>query len=976
MRPLTLTIENLRSFRAKRKVDFGDLSLYAIIGDTGAGKTSILEAITYALYNRSTWNGRNVKELISKGANAMSVVFTFDVDGDEFTIVRMTRRIGSVQHRLTCPARGIDVSGEGAVGQAVRDAVRLDDEAFLHTVLLPQGKHAELLTANDGTRNKILAEIFRLDELAEVGNLAKFQEGRADTGLSALRRERGALGDSLAETVDAAAGQIQAADGRLATARAAEVRVAVLDEAITSANRRIEALQGRLARLEGVPELLRTLRDLDAVAADLDIRIQAVRRAEAEARDTYDQARSAVDALHAEKLDAESIQGYRVLLEACSADLRERKREQLQLQQAVARRAEAHQRAGLAAESKQIADAESELARAEAARAEQLAESERPKLMRLEAAIGDWKRPERADAELQSILERQRTDLAELDLKKARATSAAKAAQEDLRSAEAALAKARVEAGAATVAAHLHAGDECPICKRALPAGFTAPTDKSLHTAQEHEKASKAALVKASQAQLRLEAQTDAARQGEAETVAKLAQARTEMEAARAVLTGLLPKPDADPRTVLAEMVERVRVADSSLSKLRERRDAAEAQARRAATAEAAASSELAGLDRSIEALDRSIELRSRTYADRLTELPQSFRPAADDENGVKEAMRTVTAALNTAMAAVTAVGKAGDGIQVAAAEAARVAHEHTTRVVAPRSAALGKLDEIATFLGLAKLPTSESERAAWIDTIRGIANREVDGARSEIATSTTSRESARAERAAIVTELGAEPKVAVTEAALTKRDAERELRSAREALERARSLDKRIIELEPVHLGLQTLREELGSRRFPAYATEQRQRRLLEIGSTILMEMTQNRYGFTKEFEIFDQLSNEARGPQTLSGGEKFLASLALSLAVVEIAASAGAKIGSLFLDEGFASLDSESLQMAMLELRRQARRNRSICVISHLSEVTQFVDNTFRVEATADGTDVKSIAGPIDDESALVEGLVSQLR
>jgi ABC-type lipoprotein export system ATPase subunit len=148
--------------------------------------------------------------------------------------------------------------------------------------------------------------------------------------------------------------------------------------------------------------------------------------------------------------------------------------------------------------------------------------------------------------------------------------------------------------------------------------------------------------------------------------------------------------------------------------------------------------------------------------------------------------------------------------------------------------------------------------------------------------------------------------------------------------LERARSLDDWISGLEPVHLGLRTLKE--------------------KIGSTILMEMTQNRYGFTKEFDIFDQRRMKH--------------------------ARSGAKIGSLFLDEGFASLDSDSLQMAMLELRRQVRRNRSICVISHLSEVAQFVDNTFRVEATADGTAVTSIAGPIDDESALVQGLVSQLR
>ena len=112
MRPIRLEIEGLRSFRAAQTIDFTNLQLFAIIGDTGAGKTSILEAMTYALFNRSTFSGRDVKELIADGAKTMRVVFTFRVQNDEFTVTRITKRAGASTHRLTCLARGIDVAGE------------------------------------------------------------------------------------------------------------------------------------------------------------------------------------------------------------------------------------------------------------------------------------------------------------------------------------------------------------------------------------------------------------------------------------------------------------------------------------------------------------------------------------------------------------------------------------------------------------------------------------------------------------------------------------------------------------------------------------------------------------------------------------------------------------------------------------------------------------------------------------------------
>src|SRR5260370_15313937 len=77
MRPLTLRMSGLRSYRSEVTIDFGDPGLMAIVGDTGAGKSSILEALFFVLYGGCTWDQRSVVPLISHGARVMQVELVF-----------------------------------------------------------------------------------------------------------------------------------------------------------------------------------------------------------------------------------------------------------------------------------------------------------------------------------------------------------------------------------------------------------------------------------------------------------------------------------------------------------------------------------------------------------------------------------------------------------------------------------------------------------------------------------------------------------------------------------------------------------------------------------------------------------------------------------------------------------------------------------------------------------------------------------
>src|SRR6266571_478004 len=92
MRPLRLKINGLRSYRYEREIDFSNVGLLAIVGDTGAGKSSILEALTYALYNATTWDARAVKQLISDSAQTATVQLEFLAEGRTYRITRSTSR--------------------------------------------------------------------------------------------------------------------------------------------------------------------------------------------------------------------------------------------------------------------------------------------------------------------------------------------------------------------------------------------------------------------------------------------------------------------------------------------------------------------------------------------------------------------------------------------------------------------------------------------------------------------------------------------------------------------------------------------------------------------------------------------------------------------------------------------------------------------------------------------------------------------
>lgn len=974
MKPLRLEIENLRSFRTKRIIDFSKLEIVAIIGDTGAGKTSILEAITYALFNRSTWSGRNVKELISRGASTMTVVFTFSVDAVTYEIVRVTRARGQAQHRLMCPELGIDVSGESDVEQAVRDALHLDDTAFLHTVLLPQDKHAELLTKDQRERNRILGELFRLDDIVKVGDLARVQENRAEMALNGLRRQRAQYGDNPSGWLAEVEKALEVAHNVLSRATAAVEAVQTIDSEARECNKTIEAHERSLQGLQPIAGHLRGLAALDEVEAKSAPAIEQAQRARSEAEEAKKTAEEDLKQLREAGRDVATLRTVKRELETLSIELREIQTERSHEADTKAKLAEAEARMRTAKAALEVAEAKNKEIGAACNRAADSAREDSTHAGALESALSDERNAfNRRDVLVtRRDVRKQQVEALKGDLRKAQeSTSRAKAEYEHAARAREA---AQVAQQAASCAQHLHAGDDCPICHRMLPTGFKAPEAPEVNESLDREREAQRAYEAASRAENTLLGQIKVEAESVEQDERDLREADTECRTVTAAVRALLPSENEDPQRLLETYKSRAVQAEKELPALRAALSESNAQLSKARTTYVSAEADHRNYIQGLEGLAYSISVRIGRCKSTCEAIPKGLRPEIEVE-AVAQMLRLVNDNIRSAEAVEARVASANESIANALSNLSELQQRLSRDVFAPREALYAQIATIASNLDVPTQPKDEKSRRRWAKAVDKAAKSEESRLAKQIDGLNARCQDLSNKRADFVREVGGEPREVASEALLRKRDAERDLADARKRVSEATALDEKIARLEPVKMGLEALRDALGARGFPAYATQQRQTRLLEEATLIFQEMTDQRYGFTANFEIFDRETNDARSPHTLSGGEKFLASLALSLAVVEIASNAGAKIEALFLDEGFASLDAATLQTAMLELRKRSRAGRMICVISHLSQVAQFVDDTILVEETADGSDVRQQAGPIDDDASVVKSLVSHL-
>lgn len=974
MRPICLEIENLRSFRSKRILDFSNLGIFAIIGATGVGKTSILEAMTYALFNRPTYDGRAVRHLIAKGARSMSVKFTFSIDGDVFTVERITRQNGPAQARLSCEARGIAIQQADNVTNAITRALCMDDEAFLHTVLLPQGLHARLLTSTQGIRNDILAELFNLSRLPVVEGYVRSLEARVGATLAEIDVQRRRFGDDPAAEVSRAADELKLNEANAAKARAAAERVSALDEQLRKGvstlaqheedeqilARATEASQG-LARISQIETALRPERD------------EAANRYQAQ-HDAVEEATKQRDDLRNSGSDLDSLQTVSQLLERASLALKELDADRGLIAEQTTRVASQREQAQaasatVASKRRERDGVGGEMEKQKAEVADLGARTDQ-----LRNAMRTWTAARQQADEAAAAVSSAEAAAGKIEPKVARLREKLTAAQSDIEVRRAAYELARLADQAADVGAHLHPGDDCPVCRRPLPKNYTAPTNPDLQKA-------KRIFDSATQAERTIRREEEDAQAAFIAAKAKVDQLRpaaaraqkgaADAEAAAATLLGDQWKEPEKGLSLLVTSLDVVLTAQRDLERELSKCDAALLAAERA---EAAATASFAAAEEARARAETAAAGHEAALNAAIGAIPTAFRPQPKVEF-VATAVSRVAQAMQIAREVADRLAAA----MKAYAEAAEVVHAVERRltrdVTVPRARFTEMLAPIAQLLKIKARPKADAAVIAWCQDVCTKA----DDRRQQLARESTGlraqAESLRATRASVVADVGGEPVELAQQFAIHVVQAKSVLDQARENQRLSQENLQREGSFRTVSAGLSGLRTALRASEFPAYATRERQQRLLHEGTLILGSMTGGQFGFAEDFDIRDEFTQQRRSADTLSGGEKFLASLALSLAAVEVASNAGNKIESIFLDEGFDSLDPDVLSRAMMQLRDRATKGRMICVISHVSQVTEFVNATIVVQKTDEGTDFRRVDGPLDDDPTIAEGLITHL-
>ncbi|HEY1681033.1 MAG TPA: SMC family ATPase [Candidatus Tumulicola sp.] len=975
MKPIAISLQNFRSFRTKRDLSFEGKTIFGLVGDTGVGKTSVLEAITYALYNRSTWEGRGVTDLIAKGTRTMSVEFAFEVDGQKYTIVRQTGQAGT-NARIWSEDRTVDTSNADAVTEQVRKILHMDAETFLHTVLLPQGRHAELLTAKSRNRNEILMDLFRLKDLAKVLELTRRHEARAETELRLLGVQRAECGANPHEAEEATAVELTRAKARLKDISKAVVRDTKLEQDVAKINEQLAGETRLLSTFEQTASILDGLATIATKSTELTAIVTAARQRALQAQEILRVAQAGAEELRRVEADADTLRTIQRSLEALAAAARtieglraDIERHGLSIAQNETQLAEL--RDPIKAKTKERVDVERAIDQAD-----KQAAALRTRRETLETTAKAFQDAQSTLTIAQASVAETRARIEGLRAKLSAAQQAVSEAAERRDTADDAAQRHRVGNEIAAIAGHLHVGDDCPICHRALPKAFQTPRSEDLEAATkaatEERTAFDIAQRHASMIEGELKTQPPQLARSEqalAAAEATLAHVQNKMDAARAED---LREPEliaSELRRALEETEERLRSSRETISQVDGELSRMRGVEIRLSTSIESARMELTRVQ---EQLDGAVA-KQQALRDGI---PQKYRAKTADEP-LNTYLASVAARIVEAERVRDRIEKATMDVASSVQVQSEAESKYTAEVGEPRVRAFEQLKPIAKAAGCADAPKTAGGLDAWSFSVWETVQLRIADITKGVERHRSNIEKAVLERAAIREKLdGKEPRPAETAATIHKTQMESELERVHGLASRARECDAKIERLDRVRAGLAGLKEALGgrARAFPAYATAQRQQRLLQEANVILREMSKQRYEFTGDFDLLDYESNEQRPSQTLSGGEKFLASLALSLGAVEIASNSGKRIGAIFLDEGFDSLDVHRLRLAMLELRRRAEKGRMIGVITHVEEVKEFLNDTIVVSAGPDGsyfTDTDAVS----EDDGLVQGLVSHL-
>lgn len=1010
MRPILIRMQAFGPFAGSETVDFSRLgarSFFLIHGPTGAGKTTLLDALCFALYGDTSGGEREAKAMRSDHAAPdlpTLVELEFALGADRYRVLRSPAQsrpklrgeglreepaIAELHAWRDGAWQALAVRQVSRVNDRIRELIGFDGAQFRQLIVLPQGRFREVLTADSRARQGIMEKLFRTELYSRIER--------------ALKDAAAGLIEEVAQLAQQRAGiltQAQLDSSDLLTAALAEHELAIRQAEAELAQKQDEARATQTA-LERARKTQAELLELDQAGEAL-LRLEAELPAHMLLRQTLDRAAEAdvIRPAHTEQQRSEqamkaaqqAMTDAAQALQAAQALSRETAQALLVEQarapeQELARtRLEALEQARVVLQRWQLAEAEHRSASAQLRKLEADLQRQRETRMAQQTrheALAQHRQTQAALAEALVLrresleaLQRRLSTYEALGLAKAEVLACSERHREAARAeavaeavhAEALARRAQTEQSwisgqAARLAHSLVAGEACPVCggrDHPVPAhaGAELVSDAVLEAAR-------AALGKA-------ETGLSDARSRTAGRLAELRQAEARVEALSGSLGNLA---DQDP--------------DSMRQSLREASLALETSEKARASLPAL-QSEAETLEQAREALEQSVQqtesalLQTHTQVAVLGERMQEAEravPEARRKPGVLEAelvqARAVLTALQEAMKAAQEADRAA-ATQLAAREAASQAQH--VRLVSETAAAQAAGQALQAALTASNFSSLEDWQAALM------AQESQREARAAVARFEQQLASARDRLQRAVSQAqGLE--VPNTEA--LEQAAQLAAGMASEALSRLAQLRGRLAELQRAKHGLDHLAAngaalqaryavlgrmaEIANGQNPLNMSFQRYvlatllDEVLEAASLRLLRMSRGRYELRRvttqadrrmagglDLEVFDHQTGSARPANTLSGGEGFLAALSLALGLADVvqSRSGGIQLETLFIDEGFGTLDPESLDFAINTLIDLQQGGRLVGIISHVAELRERIDVRLEVKPAEKGS------------------------
>lgn len=971
MRPIELIVEGFTSFRTRQVLDFTSLDLFAITGATGAGKTSLLDAITFALYDKVANKPNSSKELVSQGATQLKVEFRFEMRQIEYRVLRTWRNRGKTDEKKFLFDQLIDGEWERCDRtQKVEEIVGMDFETFTRVIILPQGQFDEFLKGEAAKRREILRQLagFQIFEQmrkeasdrtsrfkAEREGLDKVLEGMQAPTQEEVESQQLELenleilipdleleakqSQKILEAEERLFAQIQQyrqLSLKLVQLQQDASQIKVLENQLRNAQLANSimgtwtVLQTVRKRVEhAIVDLSNAKKQLEISRLDLDQQQQAYEKSRIEQSTVQSQIESQERNLAlAESLHTQQQQSQAELKRA-EQNLQERSQVLQKAHQAVT-----HAESDLQTIRQNLENLETALKNSQydPARLEQLRQVAEP-LTQWQILNENLTKQQQKSTQFQTEIQKFTQQLEKVQQAIAKAESDFQIASNALKEAESSNLQALQTSHANALRTELHDGDNCPVCNHlySLEGLPELPELELIDTTRliKQREITERQLAKLLQDKAKIEASLEASQQ-------QLQSQTQEIDDLESQLAKL------------QKQIDQVLKSDWQMVDILRDRQVLEDQE--------SAYLKLSGEQQEIAISLQNNENRLKASQDNLQLAQTEFDKSSQEKvlresqlqaisqhllettNGnsyesLRQSILQAKQELSDRLKAIETKYQQAREIFAKREESATKAQENHDFATFEQSKQESNWQQELNSINFTELEflasqTTRSQMDAWQQQIENYQRQEQDlTTRLQMFAESIDERTTDELAIAKLREKSQQAAESLQLASENRASIKAWLEQAHQKRQESQELEARKLTLQAQEQTYHTLAQDLQSNRFQEYILDSLQQELVNRASVLLQQLSEDRYILQIEngdYWVADNWNGgEKRRVRTLSGGETFAASLSMALALSE-KLSMGIELGSLFLDEGFGTLDSETLESVTQILEWREKRGR----------------------------------------------------